>query len=70
MAKNLNVVSKKLIEDKALLRLNMHISAIGYLEKSTFCFTKITGDDEEMIKDGRKTETISNSEKMSKKGFT
>ena len=32
LAKNLDGISAELIEDEALLRLDMHISAIGYLE--------------------------------------
>ena len=56
----------ELIEDKALLRLDMHISAIGYVEEGAPRFTKVTRD-EEMIEDGGEAETVSDSEEESKK---
>ena len=66
MAKNLNGISMELIEDKTLLRLNMHISATKYLEKRVFCFTKVTENDKERIEDGKEIETVSNSEEKTK----
>ena len=70
LAKNLDGVSTKLIEHKALLRLDMQISATGYQEKRAFCFTEVIGDDEKMIENSREAETVSNSEeKNKKKGF-
>lgn len=68
--KNLDSVSTKLIKDKALLRLNMHILAIRYLKKKVFRFTEVTGDNEKIIEDSGKAETIFNSkEEIKKKGF-
>ena len=66
LAKNLDGVSAELIEDEALLRLDMHISATGYLEKEAPRFTEVTGD-EEMIEDGGEAETVSDSEEENKK---
>ena len=66
LAKNLDGVSAELIEDEALLRLDMHISATGYLEEGAPRFTEVTGD-EEMIEDGGEAETVSNSEEENKK---
>ena len=66
LAKNLDGVSAELIEDEALLRLDMHISATGYLEKGAPRFTEVTGD-EEMIEDGGEAETVSDSEEENKK---
>lgn len=45
----------------------MHISATRYLEQEALYFSKVTGDNEKMIKNGGKTEMVSNSEKESKK---
>ena len=66
LAKNLDGVSAELIEDEALLRLDMHISATEYLEEGAPRFTKVTGD-EEMIEDGGEAETVSDSEEENKK---
>ena len=66
LAKNLDDVSAELIEDEALLRLDMHISANGYLEEGAPCFTEVTGD-EEMIEDDGEAETVSDSEEENKK---
>ena len=66
LAKNLDGVSTELIEDEALLRLDMHISAIGYLEEGAPRFTKVTGD-KEMIEDGGEAETVFNSKEENKK---
>ena len=44
----------------------MHISATGYLEEVASCFTKVT-EDKKMIEDGRKAETVSDSEEENKK---
>ena len=60
LTKNLNGVSAELMQDEALLRLDKHISATGYQEKIASRFTKVTGD-EEMIEDGGKAETVSDS---------
>lgn len=57
----------KLIDDKALLGLNMHILATKYLEKEAFCFTKVIENNKEIKKDGNKAETVSDSEKETKK---
>lgn len=68
--KNLDSISTKLIKDKVLLRLNMHILAIKYLKKKALCFIKVTGDHEKIIEDSKKAETVFNSEeKLKKKGF-
>ena len=56
----------ELIEDEALLRLGMHISANGYLEEGAPCFTEVTRD-EEMIDDGGEAETVSDLEEENKK---
>ena len=66
LAKNLDGVSAELIEDETLLRLDMHISATGYLEKGAPCFTEVTGE-EEMVEDGREVETVSDSKEENKK---
>ena len=69
LAKNLDGFSAELIEDEALLRLDMHISATGYLEEGALCFTEVTGD-EKMIENGGEAETISDSEEENpKKGL-
>lgn len=67
MVKNLNGVCIKLIKNKALLRLNMYILATKYLEKGAICFTKVIKDDEKIIEDSKKIETIFNLEKKTKK---
>ena len=67
LAKYLDGVSTKLIEDKALLRLNIYILATGYLEERAPHFTEVTGNDEETNEDGGEVETVSNSEKKTKK---
>lgn len=60
----------ELINDEILLKLNIYILAIKYLEKRALHFTKITGDNEKTNRDNR-VETVSNSEeKIKKKGFT
>ena len=70
MAKNLDSVSAELIDDKALLKLDMHISATGYLKEGAPRFTEVTGD-EEIIENGGEAETVSDSEEENKKkGFT
>lgn len=69
MAKNFNGVSTELNEDKALLRLNMHILITRYLEKRAFRFIKFIEDNEETIENGGEAETVSNLEKKTKKGF-
>ena len=56
----------ELIEDKTLLRLDMHISATGYLGEWASRFTEVIGD-KEMIKDGGEVETVSDLEKENKK---
>ena len=66
LAKNLDGVSAELIEDEALLRLDMHISTTGYLEEGAPRFTEVTGD-EKMIEDGGEAETVSDSEEKNKK---
>ena len=66
LAKNLDGVSAELIEDEALLRLDMHISANGYLEEGAPRFNEVTGD-KEMIEDGGEAETVSDSEEENKK---
>ena len=66
LAKNLDGVSAELIEDEALLRLDMHISTTGYLEQGAPRFTEVTGD-EEMIEDSREAEMVSDSEEENKK---
>ena len=69
LTKNLDGVSAELIEDNALLRLDMHISTTGYLKEGAPCFTKATGD-EEIIEDGAEMKTVSDSEEENKKkGF-
>lgn len=61
----------ELINDEILLRLNIYILAIKYLEKRALHFTKITGDNEKTNRNNREVETVSNSEeKIKKKGFT
>lgn len=67
MVKNLDDISLELIEDKVLLRLNMQISVTRYLQKGVSRFTKIIKDNKKMIKEGKKAETVSNSEKKNKK---
>ena len=66
LAKNLDGVSTELIEDEALLRLDMHISATRYLEEGAPRFTEITRD-KEMIEDGGEEETVSDLEEKNKK---
>lgn len=56
----------ELIEEKALLRLDMYISVIGYLKERALCFTKVT-EDEKIIEDSRKAETVSDLEEKNKK---
>ena len=65
--KNLDGVSTEFIKDEALLRLDINIFAIWYLEEGALCFTKITKDNEEMIEDGGEAETVSDSEEENKK---
>lgn len=61
----------ELIEDKALLKLNINILAIGYLDKGASFFIEVTGNNEKTIEDSREAEMVSNSkEKTKKKGFT
>lgn len=51
LAKNFDSINVEIIADKALLRLSIYILAMGYLEKRTFCFIKIIGDDKKLNKD-------------------
>ena len=57
----------ELIEDEALLKLNMHISDTGCLEEGAFCFIEVIGDNEETNKDSKKVKTVSDSKKGQKK---
>lgn len=60
-------ISIKLITDKALLGLNIHILAIKYLKTRAFYFTKITRDNAKTNQDGKKAEIVSDSKKEIKK---
>lgn len=57
----------ELIDDKAFLRLNIYILAIKYLKERVFFFTKITGDNKKINKDGGEAKTVSNLEEKLKK---
>lgn len=65
--KNFNSISTEFIDNKVLLKLQMHILTTGYLEEKAFYFTKITKDKEKINEDGKKAEMVSNSKKESKK---
>lgn len=45
--KNFNDISTEVIVDMTLLRLDIYILAIGYLEESASCFNKVIGDNKE-----------------------
>lgn len=49
------------------MRLDIYISATRYLDKRAPCFTEVTRNNEEIIKDGKKVETVSNLEEKNKK---
>ena len=51
----------ELIDDKALLRLNILLLATGYLEKGVFYFTKVAENNKETNKYDKKAETLFNS---------
>lgn len=65
--KNFDGISMELFDDKVLLRLNMHILVTRYLEEGAPRFTKVIRDDKQTNKDVKEMETVSNSEKMTKK---
>ncbi len=47
LAKSYNDISDALIADADLLRLSLHISALGYLEEGASRFTKLPTEDEQ-----------------------
>lgn len=57
----------KFINDKALLKLNIHILAMGYIKKRAPYFIKITRENGKTNDNGKKTETILNLDKKTKK---
>lgn len=70
MAKNFNDISDDLIDDGDLLRLDLHISAPGYLEEGGSRFTEVaTEDDDEENEDAEEPE-VSDSEAEKKKQRT
>lgn len=42
LTKNFDLVSNKLIFEKDLLRLDIHILVLGFLEERKPCYTKVT----------------------------
>ena len=56
MAKNFNSIIAKVIANKALLRLGIHILATEYLQEGALCFTQVIGDNKEM---NEKIKTVS-----------
>lgn len=54
--KNLNDIRAEVIADKALLGLDIYISATKYLENEAVCFTKVNEDNE---KTNEELETVS-----------
>lgn len=65
LTKNFNDVSAEVIIDKALLRLDIYILAIIYLEKEANYFTKVPEDDKKMNKVAKKIFNLE--EKVKKK---
>lgn len=63
LAKNFNSTSANLIINEVLLRLGIHILAMGYLKKKALYFTKVTKNNKEINK---KVKTVFNSKKRSK----
>lgn len=57
----------KFINDKTLLKLNIHILAIGYMEKRAPYFIKVTRENGKTNDNGKKTGTILNLDKKIKK---
>lgn len=57
----------ELFEDKVKLKLNIYILAIGYLEEGAVCFSKVNGNNEEMIEDCGEVEMVSNLKEEIKK---
>ena len=51
----------ELIDEKALLGVNIHIFAIGFMEKQVFCFTEVTEVNEKTNEDNKKVEPVFNS---------
>lgn len=69
MVKNIDGVDTELIENKALLRLHIHILNTRYLEKGALCFTEVNENNEKMIENGGKAGMVSNSKKESKRAL-
>lgn len=53
LIKNFNKISTEIIADKALLRLDIYILTMRYLEKGALCFTKVTQNDKESNKEAK-----------------
>ncbi len=64
LAKNLDQISNELIAKEDLLKLDIHISGLSYLEEGKHCFYKITEeyDKESNINDTKEEFTVFNSE--------
>ena len=50
----------QLINNKNLLRLNIHILTLEYMKKEAFCFIKIIGNYEKTNEDSKEINTIFN----------
>lgn len=65
--KNFDDVNTKLIVDKFLLRLNIHILAKEFLEKRSFWFIKVNRNNKKTNKYNKKIEIVSDSKEKTKK---
>ena len=63
MAKSYNNISNELINDAKLLRLNLHILALGYLEKEVSHFIELSTKDKDKEEDDQLEPQISNLKK-------
>ena len=67
LAKSYNDISNELIDDTKLLRLNLHILALGYLEEGASHFTKLPTKDKGEEEDDQTEPQVSNLEEEKNK---
>ena len=70
LAKNFNIISDNPIAKNNLLKLNLHISALGYLEDGTSRFTKVIEDEDKDKKKQDDEPEVSNSKEEKRKKKT
>ena len=63
MAKNFNDINSNFINNSDLLKLNLQILILDYLEKKTFCFIKVVIKDKNKKNENIKELKIFNSKK-------